>query len=563
MKINIPRLSIEFVEGSSKSEVTLLSVGIGLHQAWTYSCMYGAESVFDIPSLPVLHGYTYFFIESIIVFSLCLLIFGFLDEHVRKHLINSKALIAGGICMVLGTLAVALCPLLATGTPIYVASFIGGLLTGVGSAVVFIFWGMAMSLLDYHSLVLNIAISLLITILIYAVGLQLIPIPVRGFIAALLPVLECIILLQKNPSFFRGTSRVPVFTPLPIKRASFFLHYAIPLLFFGFAAGLLKGNAIIKILSDENINSLFLLLGAALAFIYIAFFITSDAKDRDIMHTFKRIVPMAALAAFLIPFSTNYVGADWLNIFITSGFLCLEAMFFLYFNEMSQGFRLSPIYIYGIGRGIIALAAVGGSFMSIQRDFIVSSLPWGDSGGVVFTLMALVLGFCTLPSKNAIERAALNTCSLTFYYKRDGIKGNSGSNTLGSNVNLDGLGADQGTQTPQPAAQKPSPAPTAASSAAMATEDARTATGTIDDPIPQNELLQVQCEAIANCYLLSQRETEVFYYLAKGYNSSRIQEVLFISEGTAKTHIRHIYRKLGIHSQQDLIRMVDDTIAES
>ncbi len=561
MKINIPRLSIEFVEGSSKSEVTLLSVGIGLHQAWTYSCMYGAESVFDIPSLPVLHGYTYFFLESIIVFALCLLVFGFLDQRVRKHLINSKALVVGTICMVLGTLAVAFSPLLPTGTPVYTVSFIGGFLTGVGSAIVFIFWGMAMSLLDYHSLVLNIAISLLVTILIYAVGLQLIPIPVRGFVAALLPVFECIILLHKNPSFFRGTSRVPVFTPLPIKRASFFAHYAIPLLFFGFAAGLLKGNAIIKILSAEDINSLYLLLGAALAFIYIAFFITNDAKERDAMHTFKRIVPMAALAAFLIPFSVNYGDNDWLNIFITAGFLCLEAMFFLYFNEMSQGFRLSPIYIYGIGRGVIALAAIGGSFMSIQRDFIVATLPWGDSGGIVFTLMALVLGFCTLPSKNAIERAALNTCSLTFYYKRDGLKGSG--NGLSSNVNLDGLGADQSTQPAQPAATKPSPAPTAAASAAAATEDARTATGTIDDPIPQNELLQVQCEAIANCYLLSQRETEVFYYLAKGYNSSRIQEVLFISEGTAKTHIRHIYRKLSIRSQQDLIRMVDDTIAEN
>lgn len=561
MKINIPRLSIEFVEGSSKSEVTLLSVGVGIHQAWTYSCMYGAESIFDIPSLPMLHGYTYFFLESIIVFALCLMVFGFLDQKIRKHLVNSRMLIIGTVFMVLGTAAVAMAALLPTGTPIYVASAIGGLLTGVGSAIVFIFWGIAMSLLDYRSLVLNIAISLLITIMVYAIGLQLFPIPARGFIAAALPLFECAILLQKNPSFFRGTSRVPVFTPLPIRRASFFSHYAIPLLFFGFAAGLLKGNAIIKILSAQSINSLFLLCGAALAFIYIGFFMSPDNKDRSPLHTFKRIVPMAALASFLIPFSIYYDNTEWLNIFITCGFLCLEAMFFLYFNEMSQGFRLSPIYIYGIGRGVLALAAVAGSFMSIQRDFIVATLPWGDSGGVVFTLLALVLGFCTLPSKSSVEKAALNTCSLTFYYKRDGL-GGLGGNGSGSSVNLDGLGADSGS----PAAQStpaPSPAPTAASSAAMATEEARTATGTIDDPIPQNELLQVQCEAIANCYLLSQRETEVFYYLAKGYNSSRIQEVLFISEGTAKTHIRHIYRKLGIHSQQDLIRMVDETIAES
>ena len=33
---------------------------------------------------------------------------------------------------------------------------------------------------------------------------------------------------------------------------------------------------------------------------------------------------------------------------------------------------------------------------------------------------------------------------------------------------------------------------------------------------------------------------------------------LYISEGTAKTHIRHIYRKLNIHSQQDLIHLIDE-----
>ncbi|MEG0322579.1 MAG: helix-turn-helix transcriptional regulator [Raoultibacter sp.] len=48
------------------------------------------------------------------------------------------------------------------------------------------------------------------------------------------------------------------------------------------------------------------------------------------------------------------------------------------------------------------------------------------------------------------------------------------------------------------------------------------------------------------------------FLLAKGHNSAFIQERLFISEGTAKTHIRHIYKKLDIHNQQDLMRIVDE-----
>ena len=57
---------------------------------------------------------------------------------------------------------------------------------------------------------------------------------------------------------------------------------------------------------------------------------------------------------------------------------------------------------------------------------------------------------------------------------------------------------------------------------------------------------------------LRAREGEILGYLARGYKSSHIQQQLYISEGTAKTHIRHIYRKLNIHSQQDLIHLIDE-----
>ena len=68
---------------------------------------------------------------------------------------------------------------------------------------------------------------------------------------------------------------------------------------------------------------------------------------------------------------------------------------------------------------------------------------------------------------------------------------------------------------------------------------------------------RAKCETVANTYLLSARETEVMFFLAKGHNAAYIQEKLYISEGTAKTHIRHIYRKLDIHTQQELMRMVE------
>ena len=66
-----------------------------------------------------------------------------------------------------------------------------------------------------------------------------------------------------------------------------------------------------------------------------------------------------------------------------------------------------------------------------------------------------------------------------------------------------------------------------------------------------------RCAALIEQYGLTEREGEVFVLLAKGRNTEYIQKKLFISGNTAKTHILHIYRKMGISSQQSLIDQVD------
>jgi DNA-binding CsgD family transcriptional regulator len=70
-----------------------------------------------------------------------------------------------------------------------------------------------------------------------------------------------------------------------------------------------------------------------------------------------------------------------------------------------------------------------------------------------------------------------------------------------------------------------------------------------------------RCGAVAALYDLSPREVEVFFLVAKGRNAEYIQRTLFISTHTAKTHIANIYRKLEIHSLQELLDMIEATQA--
>ena len=56
---------------------------------------------------------------------------------------------------------------------------------------------------------------------------------------------------------------------------------------------------------------------------------------------------------------------------------------------------------------------------------------------------------------------------------------------------------------------------------------------------------------------LTPREAEALELLAHGRNTAAIQERMVVSRSTAKTHVRNVYAKLGVHSQQDLIDVVE------
>lgn len=77
-----------------------------------------------------------------------------------------------------------------------------------------------------------------------------------------------------------------------------------------------------------------------------------------------------------------------------------------------------------------------------------------------------------------------------------------------------------------------------------------------DDPTSEG-LWKKSCTLIAQKAGLSTRETEVFMYLAKGRNASYIEKKLYISNHTVKAHMFKIYRKLDIHTMQELLDLVE------
>ena len=78
--------------------------------------------------------------------------------------------------------------------------------------------------------------------------------------------------------------------------------------------------------------------------------------------------------------------------------------------------------------------------------------------------------------------------------------------------------------------------------------------GSVSTPRSQ---LSLRCDLFAARTGLTAREREVLELLMRGRTGAYIAETLVISENTARGHVRRLYTKLGVHSRQELIDLVE------
>lgn len=86
-------------------------------------------------------------------------------------------------------------------------------------------------------------------------------------------------------------------------------------------------------------------------------------------------------------------------------------------------------------------------------------------------------------------------------------------------------------------------------------KDDFTEQGGTADAIKRRKLSK--CRKLAEEYDLSDRELDVLAQLMKGYNAGSIAGILYISQNTVKTHIYHIYKKMGVNSKREVIEKLD------
>ena len=79
-----------------------------------------------------------------------------------------------------------------------------------------------------------------------------------------------------------------------------------------------------------------------------------------------------------------------------------------------------------------------------------------------------------------------------------------------------------------------------------------------ESPRPQEDERhdpEARLRELADRYELTPRETEVFLLLAQGRSAPFIRDELVISLNTVTSHMKHIYRKMGLHSRNELLAL--------
>lgn len=583
MAVTFPRISITVDDErgmGTQGELSALSLGFGIHQAWIYTAMFGSTTIFRVPAFVGVEGasaISLVFLISIVVFGFSLLFAAITDQKFLQYYTSKQVLVFASLLTSIGTFAVFASPF--SGAIGMAATIFAGIATGIGSALLLLFWGVAYSRNSAATIVLNTAIAIVFAVAIYSCALHVIPAPFSGILAACLPLLELPLLWSMTPVSYALRHAVPIFNPLPVKKLPFCLRLGVPVLLFGFALGTFRSLSIQVILPSSDLTTQLLALfagGAATVLLMITVFSIDKRSHWDFL--FRPIIPFILVTLFFLP-SLTLESSMVPSLVLLTGYMCFEALMWVFFGELSQEFRLSPIFVFGIGRGCLALGSIAGSLALANPALVQGLTPFGEAGGAVLLMFAMVIAYALLPRVRDIKRIAIGS-------RFDGAQNIAAVNEKVERVSWANKFLDEedstnvvdfartpystfmdnafspivtsdnaGTGTTATGAKNDAGASADADDAGMRKADEQTSEA---ERSRKSGRFRAQCETIADRYLLSRRETEVMFLLAKGHNAAYIQDKLCISKSTAKTHISHIYRKLDIHNQQELLAMVEE-----
>lgn len=219
-----------------------LAVGFGLHNAWVCAAMYSPEVLGASVRLPGVLGssYSLLYLVSVVAFAVAAFVLARYDQALLCFARSRRAMLVAGAITCVGTLlAIIPCPSDALATT---AETLAGVATGVGSAVLAVWWGIAFSRGQERVTAVAVPVGVVLGFVINTLVIQAVPSLAGGLIAAVVPLAECLCLALVTPA--PGAEPRMQFNALSSGKARFGLLILEMTALIGVALGVLKQAAV-------------------------------------------------------------------------------------------------------------------------------------------------------------------------------------------------------------------------------------------------------------------------------------------------------------------------------
>lgn len=541
----------------STGDVNVLGLGFAFYQIWLYMAVFSAPKTFHPDTyLPIplafpedLHG---LLVYSFLASSALLLIgFAIFYKKLVSFFYSKACVFASSVLMFVGTATLFLS---ATGIP---AVLIASILMGIGTAFLVILFGIVFSKFDFATCVLNAGLACAIGFIGADAFTNWIPSPLSGCLACIMPLLLLILFIRNAPVLHGETDG-----DIPLEYVKpYITRLAMSMVLLGFVVGSLRvvcGDKLLSsgVISMELVLGVGCMVSAAVLVLAIALSKRTELWDSLL----RNVTPAIMLGIAGIALLTGDIKM-FAAFFTVIGFVCLVSITWILLASFARNLNGSYVFIFGLGYGIIQAASIIGALLAnylSSQGQLMASLSASSSMEIVdFTSqvglsdLAIILmvvfsgGYALIPRYRELKEIL---ASLMVALSKE--KANlSEANTVKEADNATSSDALNSNAIDEPNPDEPTIKPD---------QDEISAKDVSDDSKDKKGSFTRRCDELSEQYRLSAREREAFFLLAKGHNAAFLTEQLCISRSTAKTHINHIYKKLGIHTQQELLNMVED-----
>lgn len=448
----------------------------------------------------------------------------FLAPRPAHAAVRNLTLLAAVSSMTLGLILLALSLQSGAGAEMQVA---GGFVSSLGTAVFTVLWGSHYARLDAARIERMAACSLTVAFGCYALVLVL-PRTAAALFVGCLPFLSCACLMMLESAPSRARTPLPPAAKHPENELGR-LNLA------GFARlglGIVGATSVVSVFWSwasqgaipvpPTAFSACVLSGSLVAVVIMAY-LAKYARSLNLGMLYRWLLPIVSAAIALLAFRSTS-----LDVFATFLVFAAQALLnlitFIYFAELSQRTGASPVKVFGLGRFFLEAGFLAGLLLQPAANALAQAT--GSYQGALCVLLAAFVALAMVSIANQ-DRLAFT------------------------------LDADDEPAPTATSARTDSPAPPDAPTL-PADERPDTAASTHKSPASPSsaDAFAEACAAASDQFGLTKREREILPYLAQGYSLPYIRNELYVSQSTIDTHVRHIYKKMGLHSKEELITYV-------